>query len=293
MIIDRTHKKWGITTAFLSLVIFGLYLIARTQAPVGTFGGTPVGLGFGICALLIMLMASLLGARKKIPAWRIGRATTWMKAHIWLSILLVPLVLFHSGLRWGGHFTFLIWILLITVTVSGLVGVLIQQILPRLMTDSVPLETIYDQIGFITEQLRYECDQLVSGVCGALGLEIPVPEGIKAIKIKEGPSSEGSEIIKNFYLNSLRPSLDPKGHLNSLFASTQKIQTVFSQLRISLPPALHPVLERLSEITEERRQFEKQKKLHWILHGWLLVHVPVSAVLMLLVIVHAGMALFY
>lgn len=293
MIIDRTHKKWAVSTVALSLLACIIYLIASAHASVGTFGGSPTGLGFGIAAILIMIMASLLGARKKVPAWRIGRATTWMKSHIWLSILLVPLVLFHSGLRFGGHFTSLIWILFIIVTVSGLLGILIQQILPRMMTDAVPLETIYDQIGFITEQLRYECDQLVSGVCGALGVEINPPEGIKAVKIKEGPAIPGSEIIKNFYLNTLRTSLAPKGRLNPLFASTQKIQLVFSQLRLALPPPLHPVLERLAEITEERRQFEKQKKLHWILHGWLLIHVPVSAALMLLVMVHAVMALLY
>jgi hypothetical protein len=49
----------------------------------------------------------------------------------------------------------------------------------------------------------------------------------------------------------------------------------------------------LQAIVEERRQLLKQKKMHDILHGWLIVHVPISYGLMLISTFHAVYALRY
>ena len=42
---------------------------------------------------------------------------------------------------------------------------------------------------------------------------------------------------------------------------------------------------------EEKRQLDRQSRLHKVLHGWLLVHIPLSYALLLLGAVHAVMAL--
>src|SRR5271154_3236149 len=102
MRIDHTHKGWLIA----SLAIFGisalLYGIYRVPAQGGavsekSMGGTALGLAFGSIGLAFMIFAALLGARKKVPVWRVGRAQTWMRGHLWLGLLSLPLALFHSG----------------------------------------------------------------------------------------------------------------------------------------------------------------------------------------------------
>ncbi len=45
----------------------------------------------------MMLFAGLLGARKKVPLWRIGRAKVWMRGHLWLGVLSLPMILYHVG----------------------------------------------------------------------------------------------------------------------------------------------------------------------------------------------------
>jgi hypothetical protein len=44
---------------------------------------------------------------------------------------------------------------------------------------------------------------------------------------------------------------------------------------------------------ESGRQFDRQERLHRWLHGWLLVHLPLSIVLIVLMLVHIYTALKY
>ena len=73
-----------------------------------TVGGTPLGLVFGAISLGIFVFAALLGVRKKLPLWRIGHVQRWLRAHIWLTLLTVPLILLHSGFQLGGPMTTLL-----------------------------------------------------------------------------------------------------------------------------------------------------------------------------------------
>ena len=70
-----------------------------------------------------MMFAVLLSLRKKFPIWRIGRAQTWMRGHLWLGLLSYPLILFHSAFSMGnGLSRALMWIFSFVVA-SGLVGI--------------------------------------------------------------------------------------------------------------------------------------------------------------------------
>jgi hypothetical protein len=67
--------------------------------------------------------------------------------------------------------------------------------------------------------------------------------------------------------------------------------SAFSALRTLLPATAHGTLDDLANICDEARQLRKQQRLHRWLHGWLLVHIPLSLALILLAGVHAVMAL--
>ena len=68
---------------------------------------------------------------------------------------------------------------------------------------------------------------------------------------------------------------------------------LFEQKRNLVPETLHPALDDLERICRERRELLAQQRLqHW-LHWWLLVHVPLSMVLLALAIAHAVLALKY
>ena len=60
-----------------------------------------------------------------------------------------------------------------------------------------------------------------------------------------------------------------------------------------LPAVAHATLTDLRDICDEARQLTRQERVHRWMHGWLLVHIPLSLALILLGAMHAVMALRY
>jgi hypothetical protein len=312
--VDKTQRVWGIASAVIlavSAVVYAAYALNARQGP---RGGSAIGLLFGIVGFAFMIFAALLGARKRVPTWRLGRAQAWMRGHLWLGLLSLPMILFHGGFHFGGTLTrLLMWLLIITVA-SGVFGAALQHYLPRVMTRDVPLETIYDEIGNVRKLLREEADRSVEALCGSLGLgkaeqeEIRRAGGFTALRPIATASSgaavaaateiqllseEVSALLKKFYFGEMREFLQQAKHRGSQLADADKARNAFSGLRTLLPQAAYGTLDDLEDICEEARQLVRQERLHRWLHGWLLAHIPLSLALILLGGVHAVMALRY
>jgi hypothetical protein len=132
------------------------------QAPTEhhTVGGTPLGLWFGSISLAIFIFAILLSLRKKIPLWRVGTVQRWLRAHIWLTILTIPLVILHSGFRLGGPMTTFLMVLYAIVVISGFYGLFLQHVMPRMMKERLPAETVFEQIPHIRSQLAVAAEKM-------------------------------------------------------------------------------------------------------------------------------------
>ena len=106
MRIDRAaHLPWAIfvavATALASLfyaakfhpqsVPAGFRFFGETPPEHATIGGTPLGLVLGTIALAIFIFAALLGVRKKLPFLPVGNVQRWLRGHIWLTLLTIPL----------------------------------------------------------------------------------------------------------------------------------------------------------------------------------------------------------
>src|SRR5215469_6362490 len=180
MRMDQTQRGWAIGSLVLFAVSAAAYVIYAEQSPAGPSGGSFMGLVFGITGFSFMVFAALLGARKRVPTWRLGRAQAWMRGHLWLGLLSLPLIFFHGGFHFGGALTSVVMWLSIIVVGSGVYGAVLQNYLPSVMTHDVPLETIYDEIGNVRRALRMEADKLVESICGRLGLVKEVDEGQRA-----------------------------------------------------------------------------------------------------------------
>ncbi len=297
MLIDKDtwpqHRPWVQWVLLLTFLLTGSYLAYDWLYSGRVDGGTVPGLIYGSLALAIMVMDALLGARRKVPAWKIGRAKTWLRAHVWVSLLLFPLVLFHSAFRIGGTMTLVLWVLFVFVMGSGIVGVVIQSTLPQIMTDHVAMETIYDQIDHITRQLRYDADVKILQAAGKVDFEVSVPEGVTPVKVKDVPEAPGMAELKAAYAKSIRPLFDPHLKIRKVLRTREDITEVLDTLKPTIPAAFHPVLEGMAPLIEEKRQLEVQKTLHHWMHGWLFVHVPLSLALLLLTLAHAVTALWY
>jgi hypothetical protein len=77
--IDKTQRGWAIAALITLAVLTAIYAVYAANAPSGPRGGSTLGLTFGVIGFGFMIFAALLGARKRVPTWRIGRAQAWMR----------------------------------------------------------------------------------------------------------------------------------------------------------------------------------------------------------------------
>ncbi|MGA8011444.1 MAG: hypothetical protein WB949_03365 [Candidatus Acidiferrales bacterium] len=275
MRIDHTHRKW----LAASLIIFGLatavYIPYAVHSPSGPSGGSAIGLTFGIVGSAFMVFSGLLAGRKKVPVWRLGRAQTWMRGHLWLGLLSLPIIFFHAGFRFGGPLTSVLMVLVIIVVASGIFGAILQHYVPNIMTAQVPSETIFEQIDHVRAQFVSDADELIAATEAA------------------ATGEEGVAPLSSFYQREMRPFLQSSGVRHQLLSNRDRAHSTFEGLRMLLPAEAQEATKRLEQICEEERQLRRQSLLHHWLHGWLMLHIPLSFALLLLGCVHAITALRY
>lgn len=178
MLIDGGHKAWFWTTLGLLAAASGAYAVYARTALDGPRGGSVPGLLFGVAGSALMIYAGLISARKKAPTWQVGSAQTWLRGHLWLGSLSVPLILFHAGFRWGGPLEQALLLVFVAIVASGVFGLVLQQFVPRQITSRVPLETFYAQVPHVCRVLQLEADVAVAQICGPLPLAAEACDGV-------------------------------------------------------------------------------------------------------------------
>lgn len=288
MRLDHTHKPWMFFTVGVLVVSIAIYIFYSLRVAVPG-GGTAVGIMFGVLALGLMIFAALLSVRKRFPIWRIGRAKIWMRAHLWLGFLALPMVLFHAAFHARGLLTGILMWLTVLVVVSGLVGAWIQHTLPSKMFREVRFETIYDQIGVVRGQLVAEADANAENVKQSLSPGVGVGSTVVLTMISIPELQNEIAEFEEFYAEEVRGYL---GHEQGKVALRNREWSLerFETLRMIFPEAAWKPITAIEEICEEKRQLDHQARLHRVLHGWLLCHLPLSAALILLGCIHAIVA---
>src|SRR5437660_3084297 len=176
-IFNRSHVPWLISVVLATIAASWIYIgnFHPRRLPAGfglppslvqkpsehrSVGGTPLGLTYGAIAFAIFIFAALFSVRKRVVLWRLGTLQRWMRSHIWLTLLTIPLVLLHSGFRLGGPMTTLLMALYVIVMVSGIYGLALQHQMPRIMKERLPAETVFEQIPHIREQVVIAAEKM-------------------------------------------------------------------------------------------------------------------------------------
>jgi hypothetical protein len=304
VIIERSHRSWFLGSAIVLAVGVLLYVPYSLRSVDGVSGGSGPGLAYGILGFAMMIFAGLLGTRKRVRIWRIGRATWWMRAHLWIGFLSFPFILFHGGFQLGnGALSRALMILFLIVFVSGVLGAVLQHFMPKMMTERIPMETIYDQIDRVENELVAEAAQLVADASAMVEQAIeqqeeavdraPVATTRTKANTAAAPDERVSEKITAFFETQIKPYL--KSRRSPKYGLTNPVQAAaaFRQLKLLVPETVWSKFDDLESICGEKRELERQRYMHKWLHGWLLFHVPASYALILLGAVHAFVALRY
>jgi hypothetical protein len=258
------------------------YVVYARVSPEGPRGGSVPGMLFGIAGSLLMLFAGLLSLRKRFPKWRLGSAQFWLRGHLWLGLLSGPLILFHAGFRWGGLLEQIVLALALVIILSGIVGLVLQSLIPRLMKEAVPAEAMFEQLPVVCARLQATADAMVNGACGPALVLAPT-----------GDANHPPALLAGFYRQQVRAFLDPAVDPAHPLRDETRAGTAFHSIRQRLPADLQLSLDQLEQLCTERRKLLLQDKLHRWLHGWLLLHVPLSAALLVFAAAHIVTAMWY
>jgi hypothetical protein len=299
MKFDGTHARWCIGSVIGTLLAAVGYAVYAITWPGGPRGGSWPGLSFGATAATLVIFAGLLGARKKTLLLRLGSITWWMRGHLWLGLVSVPMVLFHGAFALGGPLTTALMLLLAMVILSGLFGAVVQHVLPSMMTAEVADERTYEQLERMCWHRRRLAYELVAAACGESDDLQPEKSALEA-QLGEPPKSPkavqpapGSADLKHWYREAVRSYLSAHSANGVLMARDMDAMLAVEDLRTRIDPSLHPALTVLAKLCSEHRAQLHQVRLHRWLHGWLLLHIPMSMALLVLMVVHAVTALYY
>ena len=281
MLIDSSHRGWITATLLAVLISAGLYWWVDANSFEPPTGGTPAGLWFGVAGTLLMVFAGLLSLHRRLARWPFLPRRSWMlKGHIWLGLLSFWLILCHSGFHWGGTLERVLWVVFGAVVVSGIVGLVLQKVLPHLMSDRIAEETPYERMPYVCRQLTRRAVQVAETICG------PRAESAQ-------PATARGQ-LRDYFDDEIAPFLAGVAPPASTLHDATSCRERFAQF-LALPELAdyRSKLAELEELCGQRRQIALQEQLHHWLHGWLLIHIPLSLALLVLGIVHIFMSLYY
>ncbi|MFM8274682.1 MAG: hypothetical protein ACKODX_20455 [Gemmata sp.] len=292
MLLGKTKTvQWRVTAIVLATVIItvGGAAAARVGAVVGLWDWPPLpSSGFGVLcgvgggAVVFFEMALVL--RKRLRRSRLGRTRTWMRLHIWMGLVCLPVILVHAGFGFGGPLSTVTMVLFLLVTFSGVWGLIMQQWLPQKILADIPGETIASQIDRLGEYHASEAVRVVTALT-----TVP-PEVEAAEPLISGPLAKELEAFRD---DVLLPYLQRGSYSRSPLTTPSEAERRFARLREAVPPEARKDLDRLQELADLRRRWDHQARLYFWLHNWLLVHLPLSVAMTTLMVLHAVRALKY
>ena len=266
---EPKQPRWAILTGIVvaaSLVVYAAAAFVRPPDP-----GRGACLWFGIVAAVLFVVESLYPVRRKLLAKPLPNAQQWVQLHIWGGLLALLWVLLHDAFRKpGGTMGWLLLLLTIWVTASGLLGVFMQKYYPVMLSRNLTVEALFERIPDLIGRLPAEADKLTEGA---------------------------SDVLRGFYQQEVRPALagvSPSwSYLTDVRGGRDRRLLSFTRISDFLAEEEKPRLEDLKTIFIEKLELDAQYSVQRALRMWTLLHVPPAALLLGLVIIHVAVVLLY
>lgn len=229
------------------------------------------GLGYGVGALVLLLLAGAYPARRRMPRLGPGSAHAWLQLHIYGGALFLLLLLAHSAFRlphgwlgWG------LWLGGIWTAAAGLWGLTVQKWVPRMLTSGLSIEANYARIPALVESIRVKAEGLVES---------------SSDTVQKAYQKEWSDLLSRprarlIYLMDVSGGL--RHHLKS-----------FDHFRRFLAADDRSKWDELRELLQAKFELDAHFTLQRLLRWWLYLHVPVSVILLVLVGFHVFSVLYY
>jgi hypothetical protein len=256
-----------------AVILFAIPMLWARQLQ--THLGRPA-LVTGWWLFVVMLFLCAFNARKKLAMLPLGRASTWLAWHVTGGFLTLALFWLHTGGLWPlGLYEQVLAALFYALNFSGIIGWVMQRVYPRQLGDT-GLEIIYERIPADLASLRESAEALVL----------------------ECTRETGSDTLARHYLETLHWFFRrPRFFANhALFGGKKARAWVGRQcdaVRLYLNDAERGFLDRLSALADRKADVDFHYTTQTLMKRWLLVHVPLTALVVLLVLWHILLVSIY
>ena len=260
-------RRRAISLATLS----GLSVLAIVAARVSSLRLIDTSLLTGWLLLALTFGLALFGARKKLPFLPLGRASTWLQLHVYAGLFTALVFLLH--IRWrvpNGTLEATLAVAFAVVVVSGVVGLLISRRYARRLT-SRGQEVIFERIPALRRRLRDQAEELALAASGEGATAISDFYGRRLSDFFSGPRNVVLHLVE-----SKRPRLQ----LTQDLAAFERYLNESDRRRT----------RELGELVLMKDDLDYHYALQGALKVWLFVHIPVTAVMLILAVFHGLMA---
>jgi hypothetical protein len=234
-------------------------------------GGTWLGYTLGVVAGGIMIWLAWFGVRKR--KYGIGklRLEDWLSAHVYLGLALAVVATLHAGFQVGWNVHTALYVLMMVVIFSGIVGVYFYLRFPLLLTENrrgMTAETMLTQIADLDREIR----QL------AMGLD----DETNSIVLKASQEA----IIGNTLIAQLKGfDADCDTTRARLFVEGSESKGEDTRRR--------QLLTRLVRKEELLKRIRRDVQLRCLLKVWLVFHIPFSVAALVALAVHVITVFYY
>lgn len=222
----------------------------------------------GYSLFAIVLLLSVLNLRKRLPMLPLLRAHQWTRVHVVGGMLAAALYFLHTGSVWPvGPYERVLAALFYLVTLSGILGYLIQSLYPRRLTGT-GVEIIYERIPAEVAELRERAEQLV----------------LDCTKVSK------SDTLARYYLETFDWFFRRPRFLLSHLTGGQKsgfwLEQQFINSRRYMNDKEREHLDRLETLAGLKSDIDFHFAAQRLMKTWLLVHVPGVVALLVLAAWH-------
>ena len=247
-------------------VIFFVLILVWTLKIDASLGYSEFVSGGALFFILIFLF--LFNMRKRLPFLPLWPAHKWFLLHTVMGFLALFLFWLHAGSFWPkGLYVQILASLFYVTTLSGIVGLVMEKIYPNLLT-RIGLECIYERIPRDIAKIRKKSENL----------------------ILECTEKTGSDTLAKHYLETLGWFFQrPRFFLNNIFGGQNAQTWVLQQCSILerfLNAAERDYLDQICALAETKRKIDFHYSLQKMLKNWLLIHVPLAAAVITMVVWH-------
>lgn len=271
MAIARSGRVWRPTFFVLLIAVSAsYYFYAKREFP---HGGSNWGLGYGIAGTALILLLAFFGIRKRWYRSTFGTLEQWLQSHIYLGLLVLVVLIFHTGMRFNDRVAVATLILVIIVVASGIFGAILYVTVPRMLTEV--------ESNLSVEEMSDQLNQLARAMA----------------RIASGRSAAFQRIHDELAKQTMPRGLAGWRLLVSRGRRAKQEAADWARLIALVPKEEQEDLRQMLVLSRQRKELllrlVYQQRYKNVLEAWLYIHVPFTIALLVMAVVHVVGVFYY